>query len=212
MVIEKQLIKYIIEYDEMWSYWEDRLTNVNLLSSTLLSRVDFKKGVFFTLLPSDANLDQIYKFSEGGILPQNPRLSYGDGRKGSYSITPTLENELVLYLLQFININEICIFDNVSGSFLNQKDTDFFQSFGLFHEDEVYYLMTKNNVTPETLSLCIHLSEAFWHSLCVVAPYATCPSRKELTDEDTKKICSEIKIVIVGAYDGEGYVFWQKNK
>ena len=32
-----------------------------------------------------------------------------------------------------------------------------------------------------------------------------------LSEEKLKEICTMAKFVIVGAYDGEGYIFWEKT-
>ena len=67
-----QLIKYHLDFDPTWKYFQDNLDNVNILSSQLLSLLNFKNGKFFTLLPNGSNFDRIHKFEEGLILPQNP--------------------------------------------------------------------------------------------------------------------------------------------
>ena len=57
----------------------------NVLSSELLNLVDFKSGVFFTLLTLGSDLERLYEFKSGIILPQNPIIvTEIDGKKSRH--------------------------------------------------------------------------------------------------------------------------------
>jgi hypothetical protein len=211
MMKEKQLYKYVLDYDRVWEFWESRMKDVNLLSSELLKCVDFKKGEFFTLLPSDAHIERIHKVSEGYILPQNPCVPCGEGSKWLYSETPTLHLELAMFLLKKLRDNKFCLFDDVSGTLERERGGELYQFCGLCHQKEIYYLITREQASLEVIKNCLRASNEIWHSLCVIAPHCVCPQGKELTPEDTQKICSNIEMAITLAYDGEGYLYWEKT-
>ena len=54
------------------------------------------------------------------------------------------------------------------------------------------------------------MSNAIWHSLCIISENQLNSAETILTLEKIKAICMNAKIVIIGAYDGEGYIFWEK--
>ena len=51
-------------------------------------------------------------------------------------------------------------------------------------------------------------SNAFWHSLCLTeADFMNVTDTLKI--EKIKEVCLKTKLVMIGAYDGEGYVFWE---
>jgi len=211
----KHLNKYKLNYNHAWKYVQNNLDKSNVLSSELLNLSIFKNGYFFTLLPNDANTERIYEFESGVILPQNPKEEYFvSGEKNTYSIIPTIRNELSELLLKEIKSSDqlCCFFDDVTRSPIDKYSTDSLYAHLLFYEDEVYYLLEKNEISSELIMQCLRASNAFWHSLCVL----TKTNFKDLVDkklslEKIKDICLNAQLIIIGAYDGEGYVFWEKT-
>ena len=60
---------------------------------------------------------------------------------------------------------------------------------------------------------CFKASRSFWHSLAVISEVNIQPIKesRNLSLEQIKNICSNVKMFFIGAYDGEGYVFWEKE-
>ncbi|MBX9839321.1 MAG: hypothetical protein K2X69_13530 [Silvanigrellaceae bacterium] len=56
-------------------------------------------------------------------------------------------------------------------------------------------------------------TNAIWHSLCVLTT-SNCEdfSFLSVSKEKIQEICLMTQMIIVGAYDGEGYVFWEKHE
>jgi hypothetical protein len=75
-------------------------------------------------------------------------------------------------------------------------------------DSEVYYFLNQNNSTQEIYET-IRKSSQVWHFLAVITRLrdALPPI---LTDEIMNQICENVKLVIAGAYDGEGYIFWKQ--
>jgi hypothetical protein len=67
----KKLNKYELDFNIAWHYVKKKLDKVNTLSNMLLKLVEFKKGTFFTYLPENAELRNLYDFT-GAILPLEP--------------------------------------------------------------------------------------------------------------------------------------------
>jgi hypothetical protein len=208
------LKKYTLDYTPSWEYVLDNLKNVNTLSDQLISILDFKNGHFFTLLPDDANFNLIYNFKEGMILPQFPKQEMiSDGQKATYSLIPNIRNELVELLLKEIKLDKksYYIIDKVTGTAGNNYNIHYQECHPLFHKDEVYFLLGTNNISINVLSKCLSASISFWHSLCVLTKSEMKNVKQDFTIEKIREVCQNVELVIIGAYDGEGYIFWEKN-
>ena len=104
----KSLNKHILKYEPALKFVQENLEKVNVLSDELLSAIDFAHGRFYTLLPQDAHLEFLYNFRNGGMLIQNPTQEYCvDGKKSSFSVIPTIRNQISSELIFKIN-NKNC--------------------------------------------------------------------------------------------------------
>jgi hypothetical protein len=213
--IMKNLRRYDLDFSLALKYFQFTLNDANKLSSEILENVRFDLGKFFTLLPLDANVNKIHEFRYGGLLFQNPILEYGKGQKKSrHQIIPTIREELAEFIELKIQKNKSisCIFDDVTLSLRNYFDNDLFRDFGLFYEEEVYFLLRNEEISKEPLLKCLRASNAFWHSLCVLtsSDFGDIIAHK-FTLEKIHEVCLNAKMIVAGAYDGENYVFWEKN-
>ncbi|WP_068471236.1 hypothetical protein [Candidatus Protochlamydia phocaeensis] len=210
----KRLNKNLLDFDLTWEYVQDNLDKTNVISSELLSTINFKKGYFFTLLPDDANLQAIHKFNYGGILPQNPIQEYFvDGHRATFSIKKSVREELSLIILKEINAhtNLSCIFDDVNFYADELIGYYLFDKYGLSYEKEAYYLLKNNEISLDLINECLRVSNASWHSLCLLTSADLNKTIKILTFEKVKEICLATELIILGAYDAEGYVFWESK-
>ncbi len=214
MEVMKKLNKYILEFNTAWEYIQNNLDNANTLSSELLKLLNFKNGNFFTLLPSDANFVEINHFNSGGILQQLPEeKEFINGKWSTYTWIPNIRNEIAQMIRDEIESkNEIfCMFDNVSGTASDIYYTNYFDAQPLFYEKEVYFFLRSNNISLELVSKCLKASFSFWHSLGL---FTTCDIpilSKTINLEQIQDVCLKTQLFFIGAYDGEGYVFWEKT-
>lgn len=211
-----KLNRHELDFDLTYKYIQQNLNETNALSSELLKLIDFKNGVFFTLLPNEANFERCYKFEEGAILPQYPEQKYYvSGKECSYSMKPSIRKEISKLIYKEMNKTSklICILDSVNSSYEEMFLRDPFYYFRKNHNDEIYLLINNNSAYIELILECLRYSNACWHSLCILT---TCSfedsAGRELSSEKIKEICLTTKIIIVGAYDGEGYIFWEKRQ
>lgn len=210
----RELKKYKLNFELARNYINENLDQTNRFSIAILETQDFKNGSFFTLLPPEANLKQIYSFSQGGILPQYPdQEHYTNGIKSVYSLIPSIDNELATLIFEEIKShnNLSCIFDDVSSSTNESKGFSLFDNYGLSFEDESYYLLKKNSITVSLIKNCLKVSNAFWHSLCIITKADCDYNKRLLISEEVNEICAKAELIMVCAYDREGYVFWEKS-
>jgi hypothetical protein len=172
-------------------------------------------GYFVTLLPTDANIQAKHNFDAGWILPPNPIQEYiVEGQTCRYSIKKSIMDDLSnLILKEMRSRKKLCtVMDDVNGD--KPKDEShpcFSDNYTVFYNNEVYSLVNSKNLSTQVISKCLKDSLSFWHSLGVLTTADLTNVDKEFSYENMKEICLKTEVVFVGAYDGEGYVFWEKN-
>ncbi len=65
----KKLIQYKLDCAKTLPYVKEQLIHGNTLSKNLYEVIN--EGKFYSLLPEDADLNNLYEFEGGCILPQN---------------------------------------------------------------------------------------------------------------------------------------------
>lgn len=190
------LNKVYLKFQPTYDFFFDNLDQTNILSTELLKLIDFKEGKFFTFFVNDVDMSKIHNFKLGGIA---------NGVRDHI-------NSIVLNELNN-NIGYSCIFDDVNNDYDECDNEDpFFQNCGLFYKKENYYYVDQKNKSIDLINDCLRASNAIWHSLCVFSEINLQKIKnKELTLHDIKNICLQVKLIMILAYDAEGYIFWEKN-
>lgn len=210
-----KLIRYNLSLDPTLQYVKKTLDNANTLSSVLLKLIDFDEGNFFTLLPEKSNIERLYEFESGIVLPQNPEQKYAsDETKATFATIPTIKNELSELIMQNININNklSCIIDDVIRYATDKFHMELFNEHGLSYGKEVYYLLKNKEISSKLILRCLEKSSSFWHSLIILTlSDFNNYTGQILSLEKIKEVCRKSTAIIVEAYDAEGYVFWEKK-
>lgn len=191
-----KLKKYALDPLLSYEYLCDNLKGTNELSSKILEIINLKEGEFFTFLHKDIKNNQLYQFKYGGVT-------------NAQEICDRTEN-LVFNLIK--NYPEIsAIFDSFNCQFRKDSDEPFFLKYGFHYSKEVYYIIDDKIACRENIKDCFNVSDAIWHSLCVLSKIKLNLENREFTKEHIDEICLNAQIVLVGAYDDESYVFWKRN-
>ncbi|MFI0436055.1 MAG: hypothetical protein ACH350_10115 [Parachlamydiaceae bacterium] len=209
-----KLNKYNLNFEITSQYIKNSLDEANILSTEILRTLNFNDGFFFTLLPENISFEQIHHFSSGGILSQNREQEYIiDGVKSIYSLIPSIDDELAALIFQEIKSNNklSCIFDDVNCCAADSKGYFLFDKYGLSYENESYYLLRKKNINIDLVKECLKISNSFWHSLCLFTKADLDENIEVLIPDVINKICTKTELVVVSAYDREGYIFWERN-
>lgn len=210
----KKLHKHLLNPEPTLEYFKSSIDETNLISSTLLKTYNYKDGSFFTLLPADADLTKIYDF-DSFILKQNPLIEYGDGaKKSKYQIIPTIREELSEFLMGKIKNSKSmsCIIDDYNSTYNDGYEDKLFSLCGTHYKEEVYYLLNNKNISKKLILECLRLSNTFWHSLCILTEANLNDLiNQELSLKKIQETCLNTSMIIAGAYDGEGYIFWERN-
>lgn len=190
------LKKFVLDHSKSFSFFEENLKRANTLSTMCLKYVNFEEGSFFTFLPASIEAQKIHAFSNGGT---NSNLH----EKISSIITNKMNENYSLSV----------VFDDTIMKYKNGYKDEFFLTCGSFYQDEIYYILNYKKASPILLDECLSASfDGFWHSLCLLTLHNFEGKKMvELDKSDLKSICEKATTVIVGAYDAEGYVFWEKH-
>lgn len=214
-----KIIRYNLVHDKTFDYVNQNLEDGKTLSMLLAKAINLKKGTFFTLLPEKANIEEIYNFEKGGILPQYPKQNYDDTSiTSTYSIIPNVREDVSKYIINqlnmFSNKSLSCIFDDVLSK-ANDPPDSFLISQGLqfIYNEELYYVINKSNASFENILYCLSASNTFWHSLGIISEFdASNYEKKIFIFDNLENIIKSCLQFFVGAYDGEGYIFWEKGQ
>ena len=206
------LEKHSIPADIAARHLNQCLLDVNILCSHILEIIDFQQGEFYTLLPSRSKLDQLYDFNRGGIVPQISKgVAYSNTSQTSFSKIPSIDDEVATVLFNNINnMGKCCIFDDVTRNF----DSPIFKGtencFRMNYRNQLYYYLDQDNMSVELISQCLKASNAIWHMLGIISRFQY-EGNHEIKEDAIQAICSNISMILISAYDGEGYIFWERT-
>jgi len=201
----KKLTKHILKLKKAYPYWHDHLECGLSLSNRILKKIDFFEGELFTLLPDTANKIKLHSFG-GGILP-----SLGKDESGRFVNAwkvQTLHVELSEFIFQFLvkDQEHAAFFEHVIGRPYHQSIKELNNQL-ISRNDEIYYEM-RSGTSKNIILDGITKTNQIWHFLCVLTS-GIGKIGSTLTDETIDQIINHLSYIIIGAYDGEGYLFWE---
>lgn len=208
--------KHRLALNKTLPYFLDHIKCGKTLSERVFEKIDFTRGSFFTILPCTALFDKLFDFNNGGIIPSVLSSEEGYWVKGqSEQFYPkkiiTMDQECSEFIASFLskNYENLAVVENYmldpQSPYVHLENVKMIP-----FNSEVYYFLNKNNSVYE-ICQTIRRSNQVWHFLAVLTRMkdAIPPI---LTDLIIDQICENIRFVIAGAYDGEGYVFWRQKK
>lgn len=189
------LIEQSLKYDLALEYFKECLEGTNLVSNEIMRSVNFEEGSFYTLTSVDVDMNSIYQFRSGGKI-NNVREHVAK------HISEHLKG----------NNNVSCLIDDYNSTYPLSYRHTLFSDCGIAYDKEVYYLITNENDSLELIKKCLAASDCIWHSLaCTFESDIVFDHSKGLMEKEILKICSSIMQIFVTAYDGDGYVIWEKR-
>lgn len=204
--LDKRALKYVA----------NELQYQNKMSGYLSSHLDLRKGNLTTFLPFKISDSQLYDFTTGGVLStiskSTPILrdtAYLCEKKTNLAshLATIIHKQLSSYTDLY------CIFDDVMMDPGDQDLTRFPKTHKVV-ENEVYHLIDQSNASLELLLDTINAVSVSWHFLCVIVetPVKNFFANKcNLSDKEFLSLFHNIKFVVVGAYDGEGFIIWEQK-
>jgi hypothetical protein len=164
------------------------LTNVleygNFLCECVKARVDFRTGNFFSVDPAGRHMDAIENFSWGG----------GAGH----------DNSIAMRLLTSLTSspNRLLVMDDVMGDVSSREGSS------VVNDDQIYHWVSGANATEQEISRLVWAAAVSWHFLGVVFSGGLNIDVGECFASGKCAELGDIVEVVVGAYDGEGFIHW----
>jgi hypothetical protein len=209
--------KEIILGDEAKDYLKGCLREGHTLAQCILQKIYLDNGFITTVLPSYVN-DKLYNdFHIGGKLTVNPE-DIKDGINYKIMPLPNMNTYLAAVIKAFLQeeAGNICIIENALAKpcdpWITMADIKI-----IFYKEEVYHFLINKNLTDNMIKETILFAESIPIFIGVLA---TIPQEElslfinkenyELSFEELNIIVDGIKRIFVAAYDGEGYLIWNK--
>jgi hypothetical protein len=208
---------------EAVTFIKDRLANGKTLAKLLLRRGDLDGGKVSTFLPPGVDEAAARKFDSGGLLlpPTGETHRHYTTPDGTRSVMMPVSNtrpQLGVIIQEFLKQGEghLCLFESAVASptdgFLSSPKLQELRV--LTSEDDVYFLLTRDDLDPEKIDRTIR--HATSHLVIGVLAHLSkednfLPVAQKITDDDLKLLAERTQKIIVGAYDGEGYLIWSQT-
>ncbi|MFA5794789.1 MAG: hypothetical protein WC980_06960 [Candidatus Brocadiia bacterium] len=188
-----------------------------ILAKLISDSVNLKQGTIYTILPGGTSLDQVYSFEYGGVLPQLNKeqdiIMHIKGLK-----IPRPDNFIQLYSIieEYLKKDEenICIFIDAmrnaddKGSLKERTDSFTFQN-------NIYRYITPTNAEENKIETMVKAFGSGWRAFTGILTKAdkidTPPFNKmEITLKKLEILAKNTSKIIINAYDGEGFLIWEK--
>ncbi len=198
-----------LNFDQSLQYVKEQLCDGHTLAQELLKNLNFYKGHFFTLIHSPADRTKIHQFRKGGIQATNPlrTVLFNEqpylGRKKGNSV-----QELAEYLKNIMNSDQCCYFEDL----LHRRQDPIaikFKSNILYYHEEPYLFLQHSHFSIERAMEIIHYVDAQWYYMNIVTKEEP-GSTSDIPDEKFQSIVLGTDYVVIGAYDMEGFVVWER--
>ncbi len=191
----EKIKKYKIEFEKSLFFIKNNLNNLNTLSNAVLNHTPFSDGTFYTFLKKDLSENMVSEFKYGGV---------GGGARSKI-------NEIITKEI-YSDSDTICIFDAFNHDYDPNDQWDLFDEVGVHLDKEIYFLFTQKKVSPLLLTEAFNASNCTWHSLIVLTRGLLYKNETSSISENTIEMMAKLaQHVFFLAYDGEGYIIWQKN-
>ncbi len=208
------IIKCDLDFDKTFPYFIDHIDCGKSLSRKVAKEVDFSKGRFFTFLPFDAIVERVYDFSYGGIMPTvciGNKFCLAENEEFYPRQVITADQSCSEFIKNYLQekSENLAVLENYMLNSSNIKNKFECLSVGKY-EDEVYFVLRKHH-SLQDIYKSIRMCSLSWRFFAVLT---NCKKKTMLclSDSDFQEICDNLRFVIAGAYDGEGYVFWEKQE
>lgn len=199
-------------------YVREQLKGINTLCNALLAVVDGEDGKTFTLAPTGTPHERLYQFTWGGLLPENienaQRAMTAPPTGSGYMVAVvSLQDEqdawLAAELARYPDGG--CIVDDVNPTWSDVTTRPYFanmpHAFGV--DEEVYHLSTTDE-GEDGIANALNQGNALWHGVAAVCAARPVVTDRTSTREEIERVARTVTAITCRAYDGEGFVCWQR--
>lgn len=211
--MEMTIKKHSLSLDKVFPYFQEHVGAGNAMSAWVLKNINLSEGVFYTILPVNAVLDRLFKLKHGGIIPQGEgymKSIQGMEQKVFYVPLTSTEDNVCDFLTKYLqeNTKNRIILEEMT---CRRGEECINIGVDLSYTDQYVYYILKPGDSKESIFKAVSVTNDAWHFLAVCfQDFINIPT--ELTDYDFENICNHVKYIVIGAYDRESFIFWEKNR
>lgn len=213
----------ILDNSKTLPYLHKCLSYGHTLSKVILDNIDIDSGLISTSLPYDTNEENIYNFKYGGIVPEkspqtdSQNANTKEENQTSWVPIRSITQPVVDIIRDFVNrdAERICIFEDALAKSTDSK-MDEYKSLIRTYQHEVYHLVNIERADDQSIRETIDWAYSFWPPMIRIL--TSLPEKihnklieLELTLDLLELVGQRVEMVIVSAYDGEGYLIWRKT-
>lgn len=201
-------------------YIKEMLSKEGIWGEIIIKNCTLENGKVITYLPEGKNSKELEDFMHGGKLPRNPNdyvyLTQEDGTQVLMNPKTNLDKYISSVIEGIISIdrNKICIFEDIlaksSDPSIKNLKTPFW-----FCKDKVFHYKlggeTQEFSVKDILSSAVN-AYLTWGAITSFRDESELPEIKgELSEKILRGFAKRVEKIFVSAYDGEGYLIWEKD-
>jgi hypothetical protein len=199
-------------------YMRECLAHGKTLGQYLLKREDLANGGISTYLPVDLPAEAVQDFRTGGKLKRDPK-GFRYWREGERTFraepVPNTDPWLASVVQEYLRSepDRVCVFENSSAA----PGHPWLLSSGMgtvIFESEVYhFLCSRDLVNEEKILTTIGRTKSwlFYGTMTALSGASNLPLETgTIAREALEMFAQRAEKIVVGAYDGEGYLIWSK--
>jgi len=188
--------------EEARTFMRESLQDGNTLASLVHELVDFEQGSITTLFDEDLDPKNALLFTSGWDIGMD------DTRDYVLSVADTLRTRIgdLIWIMEEIKAEP-------DFPYLRRLEDE-----GVpmrFLGNEVYYVLSTATHMVKTIGEAIREAKTSYYALNVVAPlegrWDLSSPRGEITLDLLRHVVERSPLVVMGAYDGEGFLVWQRH-
>ena len=198
--------------DRSFKYLREQL-NMGISLSQIMNNLPIENGKVYAFVPQGINEESLYNFSYGGIYPfdkeelktTNVIRVRNDAKK---IILDIIEKHIIL------NEENCCLFEYPNAAPHDPWVATSGMNFIHLNNEQMFFFFDKRSCEIEKLQEAFSTSHTYIF-LCVLSTlnineHSHFAPFKEITDELLSLLVNESSSFFVRAYDGEGYLMWEK--
>ncbi len=199
-------------------YIREQLEQGSLLGKLILDRLDLEAGQSWTYVAPGVEEATLHDFRHGCIAPHLPELIHHRDYGSAVEQVNTPSERIITALIhQHMRQGEHSYFV-VWGGYARSTDPWLAElppnERMFFHDDSVYWYLDHGADSEEEAAEALG-STPFWNRIGALAKVpgrdGFIHPRQNVTDEELRAIADGTEMLVIGAYDGEGYVVWSER-
>jgi len=195
------------------TYIRVHLGEINVFCTALLATFNSAPGKVFTFAPVDTPAERLLEFEHGGLLPENLSGAGAVTLPDGSTLVPVVslideQTKLIKETMEGARA-AFCIVDDFNPRWSDQAPYLGSNAFGV--GEEVYHLLT-NDHAEDDFRAAVSNGNTIWHgvaAVCRIAPKLS--DARESTPSDLQESAASALLITCTAYDGEGFVVWQRT-